>query len=549
MDSYGTYDDPPSTETSTPRSRREGLHRAIRNTSFLARSEGSNSMSANDPRRPRSTLLSPINRRRYRSPSNTWEQPSDTQANPNTSPRRSKRRKLDNDHTNIALVPPIKYGHFGQVEAGTLKLDLVSCDGGDHVDPRSPGLYLGVKNVLEHNKSVYCSERSSANIVLKHADDTTFALEKLHIVGPEHGFTAPVREGVVYIAMTLNDLQKYLDPPPHARRMGAHSPPYQRRRQYINGLRSSPERLSLSDALRDPHIDAALGRTERSYARVADSANDLATAGDGYYGEDFGFGRTDPEAHCDIPVLEQDGGDMESRATSFEAGEHDWNVPVTVLSDDEVGPEEVSSQEVLDFRLQRSRAMRRRLEMEQWDREDGRWTPNPTYNLDDTTQERGNYGAPRWPRNSIPPPNSSVRARAQELWERHHANLRRPLISDHFNPLRTINRDTTTNPSHFNDSSAPAPPPPPPAEPETRTQARATEPKDPNITCAHFSIKPGKHKVAIKFDPAISGRFILIRLWSGPSDNTGRAWENVDVQSLVAKGFGGCRFFPAREGR
>lgn len=77
------------------------------------------------------------------------------------------------------------------MEPGKLRLEMVSCDGGVHVDPRNPSTYLGEENVLKHDKSVYCSERPSAGITLRHADGTAFALEKLHIVGPESGFTAP----------------------------------------------------------------------------------------------------------------------------------------------------------------------------------------------------------------------------------------------------------------------------------------------------------------------------------------------------------------------
>ena len=103
--------------------------------------------------------------------------------------RRHKRRRLDNSPPPLPRQP-IKYGYYGQVEPGRLKMELVSCDGGEHKDPRSPE-DLGPENVLRHDKSVYCSERQCINIILRHADDTPFCLEKLHIVGPEHGFTAP----------------------------------------------------------------------------------------------------------------------------------------------------------------------------------------------------------------------------------------------------------------------------------------------------------------------------------------------------------------------
>lgn len=86
---------------------------------------------------------------------------------------------------------PIKYGHYGQVEPGKLRMEIISCDGGEHTDPRSPEVYLGAKNLLKADKSVYCSERTSAGVLLRHLDNTPFCLEKVHVVGPEHGFTAP----------------------------------------------------------------------------------------------------------------------------------------------------------------------------------------------------------------------------------------------------------------------------------------------------------------------------------------------------------------------
>jgi hypothetical protein len=104
--------------------------------------------------------------------------------------RRNKRRRLDESPAAQPARQPIKYGYYGQVEAGRLKMELVSCDGGEHKDPRSPD-DLGPQNILRHDKSVYCSERSSVNIVLRHTDDTPFCLEKLHIVAPENGFTSP----------------------------------------------------------------------------------------------------------------------------------------------------------------------------------------------------------------------------------------------------------------------------------------------------------------------------------------------------------------------
>lgn len=147
------------------------------------------------PRRP---LLGALQRRRQRSPGTDSRDGSDDPRR-----RRPKRRRLDTDLTAPARRP-IKYGHFGQVEPGKLRLEIISCDGGEHRDPRHPNTYLGSQNLLRHDKSVYCSERSSSSVVLRHADDTPFCLEKLHIVGPEHGFTAPYFSRCLALASSAN---------------------------------------------------------------------------------------------------------------------------------------------------------------------------------------------------------------------------------------------------------------------------------------------------------------------------------------------------------
>ncbi|KAI1107226.1 hypothetical protein F4804DRAFT_298027 [Jackrogersella minutella] len=60
---------------------------------------------------------------------------------------------------------------------------------------------------------------------------------------------------------------------------------------------------------------------------------------------------------------------------------------------------------------------------------------------------------------------------------------------------------------------------------------------------ARFFIERHKSKCTIKFDPPVSGRFILLKMWS-PHRNPG---ANIDIQAVVAKGFAGPRYFPAIE--
>jgi len=58
---------------------------------------------------------------------------------------------------------------------------------------------------------------------------------------------------------------------------------------------------------------------------------------------------------------------------------------------------------------------------------------------------------------------------------------------------------------------------------------------------ARFFIERDKSKCTVKFDPPVSGRFILLKMWS-PHHS---ASSNIDIQSVVAKGFAGPRYFPA----
>lgn len=142
-----------------------------------------NSMPDTDDRR---SLLAPTTGRRRRSNSPNEEE----DARSTTRLHRFKRQRTESSPP-AQPRKPIKYGHFGQVESGRLDMELVSCDGGEHQDPRHPNTYLGPRNLLLHDKSVYCSENSAINVVLRHADDTPFALDMLYILGPTDGFTAP----------------------------------------------------------------------------------------------------------------------------------------------------------------------------------------------------------------------------------------------------------------------------------------------------------------------------------------------------------------------
>lgn len=63
---------------------------------------------------------------------------------------------------------------------------------------------------------------------------------------------------------------------------------------------------------------------------------------------------------------------------------------------------------------------------------------------------------------------------------------------------------------------------------------------------AHFFIEKDKNKCTVRFDPPVSGRFLLLKMWSPHQDVHDRP-PNIDIQAVVAKGFAGPRFSPAVE--
>lgn len=56
---------------------------------------------------------------------------------------------------------------------------------------------------------------------------------------------------------------------------------------------------------------------------------------------------------------------------------------------------------------------------------------------------------------------------------------------------------------------------------------------------ARFFIARHKNKITIRFTPAISGKYILLKLWSPTRGG------NIDIESVQFYGYSGPRFFPA----
>jgi hypothetical protein len=118
-------------------------------------------------------------------------------------------------------------------------MEVVSCDGGQ-ITRDNPMQIYDVENVLKNDKSVYCSESSRCNLLLKHVGDAPFALEKIVIRAPDRGFTSPVQEGLIFVAMSAEEL------------LSGTSTYRLQHRPYSPSASPSPERLRYSN--HDEHI-------------------------------------------------------------------------------------------------------------------------------------------------------------------------------------------------------------------------------------------------------------------------------------------------------
>ncbi|PNS15864.1 hypothetical protein CAC42_4316 [Sphaceloma murrayae] len=251
----GDFDHPPASITlaENVRTRLSRLQRTLERT----REESNNQ--AETARHERWGVQPSLRRRRLLRPagppsptyeSRNWSRSDESPDEDEDRPRQAKRRKLDLYSHNIH-EKAYRYGHYGQVEQGRLKMELCSCDGGVYQE-RGP-IYYGPSNILKHDQSVYCSKSPQCNIIIRHHDNTAFCLEKLYILGPEHGFTSPVKHGTVCIGMGLEDLM-----PLTAEELLYGGQERQPTMSPSDDEGDGGEQLSLLESLRDPEISRAM---------------------------------------------------------------------------------------------------------------------------------------------------------------------------------------------------------------------------------------------------------------------------------------------------
>ncbi|KAJ4984011.1 hypothetical protein SVAN01_10505 [Stagonosporopsis vannaccii] len=418
---------------------------------------------------------------------------------PDMAHRRSKRRKLDHDSKTTNEYQSYKYGFKGQVVPGRLRMEVVSCDGGQ-IKRDNPMKMYNVENVLKNDKSVYCSESSKCNLLLKHTGDTPFALEKVVIRAPDRGFTSPVQEGLVFVAMSAEELLSGTSTYRLQHRI--HSPsasPSPERRRYARNA----ELISLREAFDDPDVwqhsrrhlqDDVESRIERLRLRTRQFNQDLHVPA-------FTENQRSPEPPAESDEEIDFDCDYTASAGVSAPTPPAFNVTTTSEEEEESSNDDYPNVETMADRIQR----------------EGRWRPGSNDEDEDIAPRRGTGARFRQLLETAQLADDyDMRARRISLGPRYRNLL------DNTEPIRA---SRLSRPS--------------------RIDAGMDEVEKGTVLAPHarFFIKKNRSKITIKFQPAISGRNVLLKLWSPKDSEDG----NIDIESAQFYGYSGPRFFQATE--
>ncbi|CAO1604015.1 MAG: hypothetical protein LQ349_000340 [Xanthoria aureola] len=395
--------------------------------------------------------------------------------------QRVKRRKLVDRAPAKSFGP--SYGYRGQVVPGRLRMEIVCCDGGQHESGEEK---YSAENVLRNDLSVYCTRTSQCDIVLRHQGTAPFCLQRIVIKAPENGFTAPMQEGMVFVNMEFEGLiqkaSRYV-----LREAASPSPPSSPRSPDLlidryPALDSTPQRSQDND--RPP-----------SRRRTNDGSNRVIPPPiSSFGGTSSSRGVPNRSWRIDERLQSTHSADAERlpsndfvdvlRIPNSEPLDSHFNVSIDCEnhSDDD---EESSSEATLADRLYRDRIPS---------------SHDDSDEADDPDLARYLY-------------RSGERRRSMPSSSRRHGRRATPRKIE----LR------------------------PPSAAEEGGQEKANA--DVLLPHAVIFIEKVKSMVSIKFDPPVSGRYILLKLFSPSKD------QNIDIQSIIAYGFAGPRYFPAIEFR
>ncbi|KAJ0291122.1 hypothetical protein CBS470a_003513 [Colletotrichum nupharicola] len=348
--------------------------------------------------------------------------------------RRVKRRKLDSERASQSFKG-FRYGRYGQVEPGQLKMEILSCDGGLFEN----GSSYAYDNILRDDKTVYCTQSNRCNIILKHQGATPFSLKELVIKAPALNYSSPVREGMVFVSMHQDEVLT---------RTAQYEIQYASLR---SGRSSSTRPLAPIISIRHHEDGTTVTRTHTRQRRM----------------------------------YSMDGEDDENEQRTAQ-------IPAEFTS--QLPPFNITTE----------------CSYEETDDED---TPRISVNR----RAPNRIG-------SLP-------------FESDSSDDGNPFASDRYDFEDYSFNNRRRDPSDMSLAEA--------VEATQMATQEAVRAVGGELMAPHakFFIEKDKSKCTIRFDPPVSGRFILLKMWS----SSRASGSNIDIQAVLAKGFAGPRYFPSVE--
>ncbi|CAG9996526.1 unnamed protein product [Clonostachys byssicola] len=400
--------------------------------------------------------------------------------------RRNKRRKIDADRL-APTISRIRYGKYGSVEPGALRMEILSCDGGSYASS-NPSSYVA-ENLLRNDETVYCTKGNRCNVVLRHEGGAPFTLHELVIKGPTSvNYSHPIREGMVFVAMRQDEVL-------------TRTAQYQIQYSQRDPLATTPER-------EDPTVrPGRYGRDPIPMARFRRSQ------ANGSEDEGYRMAQMPPEFSTIIPEfgvttlcndddLDEHGRHITRRAPnrigslpfeSRDSDEENNNTNAANIATYNYSPSVMDFDDFLAAEHQGNPSHLLRLAREQRERrerrENLRETPSSNQILHQLTRETQNV----------------VQSRSQ--------------------PSDTMAMSFAEALEAHNNATQEA------------VRAVGGELLAPH---ARFYIDKRSSTCSLTFDPPVSGRFILLKMWNSHHDPS----SNIDIQTVMARGYAGGRYFP-----
>jgi len=409
--------------------------------------------------------------------------------------RTFKRRRLDTTPPPPPIVP-VNYGYYGQVKPGKLNMEIEFCDGGMYSEgsDRESDMY-GAANVLKNDSSVYCTKGNRCNLVLKHAGGRPFCLKELIIKAPPRGYTAPVQEGMVFVSMTSDDLLT---------RTAQYQIQYSPVRRRNQGADARAPVISIR------HNDDGTTTATRQSPRIINTDGTPHSPRSAQIPVAF----TDPSCTPPFRITTTCSSDTESdsegasnRSTSRTRARRrifGYREPLRTFAegsrfqypDEEEGGDSDESPD----------------EEEEDDDEDEEEEERRPMELDWTDDVPARVVRPRAARRSEPGRISVALESAIEAADQ--------ATQEALKAIEGVGSAASAN--HLVNAVGGA--------------------AEQGLMPAHarFFIERDKSRCKVVFEPEVSGRFILLKMWSPEM----RPGGNIDIQSVVVKGWCGPRFFP-----